>query len=81
MQMSQLISRKDFQIFICVPAFMKLGDDMTAAESKHLWQKIKQLRMRLSELEDAVLSPDDKRALAQARKELRAGKTKSHIEE
>ncbi len=59
----------------------RIGEEkLSATESKRLWQEIKQLRLRLSELEDEVLSPDDKRALAQARRELKAGKTTSHGE-
>ncbi len=51
---------------------------MNATESTNVWREIKLLRQRLEQLEDAVLSPDDKRAIAEARRELKSGKTVNH---
>jgi len=51
---------------------------MNATESESVWREIKSLHQRLEQLEDTVLSPDDKRALAQARRELKYGKAVSH---
>ncbi|MDA4111582.1 MAG: hypothetical protein OK439_03525 [Thaumarchaeota archaeon] len=52
---------------------------MATSQTENVWLEIKHLRRRLEQLEDAVLSPDDKRALKTARKEFRAGKTRSHM--
>ncbi|MFI5419657.1 MAG: hypothetical protein ACHQ1H_01680 [Nitrososphaerales archaeon] len=51
---------------------------MATSQTENVWLEIKHLRRRLEMLEDAVLSPDDKRALETARREFRTGKTKSH---
>ncbi len=51
---------------------------MNATESASVWRELKSLRQKLEQLEDAVLSPDDKRAIAEARRELKSGKTVSH---
>jgi|GEM_PF-1605030 len=43
-----------------------------------VWKELKQIHRRLETLEDAILSPDDREALKEARKEFREGKTVSH---
>jgi hypothetical protein len=51
---------------------------MNTTEFATVWREIKSLHQRLEQLEDAVLSPDDKRDRAQARREMKSGKTTSH---
>jgi hypothetical protein len=44
-------------------------------ESQNVWKEIKSMHHKLEKLEDAVLSPHDRRALQLARKELKLGET------
>jgi len=53
---------------------------VTSVEHTDVLEELKQIRRRLEVLEDAILSPNDKVALEQARKEFREGKTVNHKE-
>jgi uncharacterized protein YfkK (UPF0435 family) len=47
-------------------------------EQANVWQEIKKIRRRLNVLEDAIMSPEDKKALKEAREDLRGGRTIPH---
>ncbi|MBM3897296.1 MAG: hypothetical protein FJ358_02060 [Thaumarchaeota archaeon] len=51
---------------------------MESPQHMEVWKELKQIHRRLETLEDAILSPDDREALKEARKEFREGKTVSH---
>lgn len=51
---------------------------MTRAQDADVWEELIQIRRKLETLEDVILSPTDRQALKEARKEFREGKTVSH---
>ncbi|MBI4258859.1 MAG: hypothetical protein HY619_07875 [Thaumarchaeota archaeon] len=51
---------------------------MESPQPTEVWKELKQIRRRLETLEDAVLSPDDRKALDDARREFKEGKSISH---
>jgi hypothetical protein len=51
---------------------------MGSSQHTEVWEELRQIRRRLEILEDAILSPDDREALEEARREFKKGKTLSH---
>lgn len=51
---------------------------METSQHTEVWKELRQIRKRLEILEGAILSPDDRETLKEARREFKEGKTFSH---